>query len=155
MMVPTLHIICLSPAETDAVGKFFLQVARDPQTKFFHPHPFTLSEAARVCSHSGNDKYVGLRRDGDFLAYGMLRGWDEGYLVPSLGIYVAPELRGTGAAQALMHLLHLIARLGGAKQVRLKVYRENASAYRMYRAMGYVFAEEKVPGPQLIGTFDL
>jgi ribosomal protein S18 acetylase RimI-like enzyme len=154
-MVSTIDIICLSPAETDAVGKFFLQIARDPETKFFHPHPFTFAEAARVCSHAGNDKYVGLRRDGDFLAYGMLRGWDEGYLVPSLGIYVAPELRRTGAAQALMQVLHLLARLAGAKQVRLKVYRENSPAYRMYRSMGYIFTEEKGSNAQLIGLLDL
>ena len=154
-MTVSLEIVCLVPAHTVALGHFFARVAGDPKSSQFHPHPFSDSEAERICSLVGNDKYVALSSDGDFLGYGMLRGWDEGFSIPSLGIYVAPELRGTGAARLMMQHLHLIARLAGATQVRLKVYRENFSAYRLYESMGYLFTDSNEHGDQLVGILSL
>ena len=150
-----VEILCLAPAHCAALERLFARIAGDPTSCHFHPHPFSELEAQRICNYVGKDKYVGLRYEAEFSGYGMLRGWDEGFLVPSLGIYVAPELRGTGAARLLMQHLHLIAKLAGAQQVRLKAYRENTAAYRLYRAMGYEFAEQKEAEAQLIGVLRL
>ena len=153
-MTVAVDILCLAPAHTVTLGRFFARVANDPRSSHFHPHPFSDLEAERICNYVGNDKYVGLRCDGDFFGYGMLRGWDEGFTVPSLGIYIAPELRGTGAARLLMQYLHLIARLSGATHVRLKVYRENATAYRLYESLGYLFTDSD-ESTQLVGKLSL
>lgn len=149
-MTVAVEILCLVPAHTRALGRFFAQIAGDPKSSNFHPHPFSDLEAKRICNHTGRDRYVGLCHGDEFFGYGMLRGWDDGFSVPSLGIYVAPELRGTGAARLLMHHLHLIARLSGATQIRLKVYRENAAAYKLYESMGYLFSDSNEP-TQLVG----
>ena len=85
----------------------------------------------------------------------MLRGWDEGYAIPSLGIYVAPALRGTGAARLLMQYLHLCAKLSGATQIRLKVYRGNISATKLYQSLGYVFEKPDDPEAQWVGILTL
>lgn len=153
-MTVAVDILCLAPPHAVALGRFFVRVADDPKSSHFHPHPFTVLEAKRICNYVGNDKYVGLQCDGDFFGYGMLRGWDEGFLVPSLGIYISPEFHGTGAARLLMQHLHLIARLSGATQVRLKVYRENGSAYRLYESLGYIFTDSD-ESAQLVGMLSL
>jgi ribosomal protein S18 acetylase RimI-like enzyme len=147
----TLEIVRLRPEHTDAMARFFLRISNDPASRHFHPHPFTWKEAERVCCLTGRDLYHGLRVDADFVGYCMLRGWDEGYSVPFLGIFVASELRGTGAAKLLMLHLHAAAKLSGASEIRLKVYRENAIALRLYRALGYRFLDE-VNQAQLTGT---
>jgi ribosomal protein S18 acetylase RimI-like enzyme len=47
------------------------------------------------------------------VGYGMLRGWDEGYSVPSLGILVRAEACGQGIGKLLMEHLHLAPASGG------------------------------------------
>jgi len=44
----------------------------------------------------------------------MLRGWDEGYETPSLGIAVHPDARGLGLARTFMGFLHAAASFQGA-----------------------------------------
>jgi ribosomal protein S18 acetylase RimI-like enzyme len=48
-----------------------------------------------------------------------------------------------------MEHLHDVARARGATRVRLKVYRENTPAVRLYEAFGYSFEAE---GDELIGV---
>jgi ribosomal protein S18 acetylase RimI-like enzyme len=83
------------------------------------------------------------------IAYGLLRGWDEGYDTPSLGIAVSPRSQRNGIGRRLMEHLHDVARARGATRVRLKVYRENTPAVRLYEAFGYSFEAE---GDELIGV---
>ena len=73
------------------------------------------------------------------LAYGFSRGWDEGYLIPNLGIAVHPEVRGIGLSKAFMYFLHVAARRTGARQVRLKAYPNDLTAIKLYKSLGYIF----------------
>lgn len=121
---------------------------------WFHPFPLTLDEARKLCWNPSMDLFY-VATDGErVLAFGMLRGWDEGYEIPSLGVAVHPGFRGTGLGRALMGFLHAAARAKGAEKVRLKVFPENTPAVGLYRNLGYKFREEKEAG-QLVGFFDL
>ena len=138
-----MEAVRLGPGEREALAALFAQIAADPASEWFHPHPFTAEEAARVCAYAGRDVYLALRDGGALVAYGMLRGWDAGYEIPSLGIYVAERARGTGAARRMMEALHAAARERGAPAIRLKVYGHNARARGLYESMGYAFAGEE------------
>ena len=46
-------------------------------------------------SHSQDDYYVAARGE-DLLGFSMLRGFDEGYEIPSFGIFVDHESHGQG-----------------------------------------------------------
>lgn len=107
-----------------------LFAAIDPT--YFHPHPLTPDEASRIIAHDGRDLYVATES-----AYGMLRGWDEGYEVPSLGIAVHRDRYGQGHGRAMMAELHRLAMEHGAPSVRLRVHPENVRAIRLYLSMGY------------------
>src|SRR5205085_6446507 len=102
-----------------------------PEAKYFHPHPFTAREATVRAAYTGPDIYVLMLLAGKPIGYGLLRGWEQHYAIPSLGIYVAADHRGTGAAVVLMEHLHRTASLRGATKVRLKVHPENISARRL------------------------
>ena len=120
----------------------FLEILRDAgDEEGFHPHPLTRDEAARRVRYKGRDLYYALINDGRVLAYGMLRGWDDGYTVPSLGIAVHPAERGKGLSKLMMLFLHAAARRQMATRVRLTVDAGNIVALRLYCQLGYEFRQ--------------
>jgi ribosomal protein S18 acetylase RimI-like enzyme len=131
----------LSPELAGPLGDMFEALGTDEH--HFHPHPLTREEAVRRCANGGGDVYASVLEEGRVVGYGMLRGWEAGYEVPSLGIAVHPAARGAGVAQTLMAHLHHAARARGAPRVRLKVYPDNEPARRLYERLGYEFAGEE------------
>lgn len=148
-----LELLALSPEWVEPLTDFFLAIKAAGDEHHFHPHPLTASHAEERCRYRGKDLYYVLVDGRHILAYGMLRGWDDGYAVPSLGIAVHPVTQGRGLGCAFMHFLHVAARHHGAKQIRLKVHKDNLRAIRLYQRLGYVFGSEEAG--QLVGTMDL
>jgi ribosomal protein S18 acetylase RimI-like enzyme len=141
------------PGFDTVLGDFFEALQGNGDFRLFHPHELSRQEARRLCAYKGKDLYyIGVEAN-RVLCYGMLRGWDEGYKVPSLGIAIHPELRGSGLASAFMHFLHAAAKLAGAKQVRLKVYKHNQIAKNLYGRLGYRYQEASPT--ELLGILEL
>ena len=143
----------LSREQTNGLAELFIALAQDPDSVHFHPHPFTLEEAQQLGSYEGKDLYYVAVCRGLVQAYGMLRGWDEGYEVPSLGIAVHPEFRGMNLGETMTRFLHSSARQRGARSVRLKVYSQNIAARSLYEKIGYQFKGEE--RGQIVGMFEL
>jgi ribosomal protein S18 acetylase RimI-like enzyme len=121
----------------EPLGAFFQRLHEAGDERHFHPHPLTREEAERRVRYTGRDLYYVLTAESRVLGYGMLRGWDAGYAVPSLGIAVDPGERGRGLARLMMLFLHAAARRRGADRVRLTVGADNEPALRLYRELGY------------------
>lgn len=146
----------ISPDDTQTLGDFFITLAADSETmRFFHPHPFTREFAAQLCNdRSGRrDRYYVACFGRVVIAYMMLRGWDEGYSVPSFGVCNYPALRDVGLGQAL--LAHAVAecRAVGAKKLRLTVFKNNERAVHVYHKFGFVFQDKNEQ--ELVGILDL
>lgn len=106
-------------------------------TTWFRPHDLGSVGAREVAHHAGKDVYLigflGLVP----VAYGMLRGWDEGYRIPALGIAVRDGYGDRGLGRQMMHALHESVRSRGGHRVRLRVAPDNARARHLYDSMGY------------------
>ncbi len=153
MRIPSLGFYPVQERDEAALTEFFAQLIANGDDRWFHPHPFTSEYARRIATYDGEDLYC-VGTDGRrILAYGMLRGWEEGYDVARLGIAVAREARGTGLARAFMHYLHLSARMRGSVTLGLTVYAANSAACRLYESLGYRLKPGK-PG-QLVGHCQL
>jgi ribosomal protein S18 acetylase RimI-like enzyme len=112
-------------------------------TTFFRPHPFTAEAAASICARAGRDLHAVLvDSDGVAVAYGMLRGWDEGYATPSLGIAVRSGCWRGGLGRRMMRELHQVAAERGSAKVRLRVHEGNHGARLLYESLGYEYAGE-------------
>lgn len=147
-----LEFRLLRPEHESGLKVFFAQLVAAKLDKRFHPHPFTEAEATIRCNYTGKDLYYVVVMDNNqIVGYGMLRGWEEGYEIPSLGIALLPSASGMGLGTAFMHFLHVAARQRGASQIRLKVYPENQAAVALYQKLGYRF-EEQISG-QLVGCY--
>ena len=131
----------LTPRHVHELVAFLGRLAADGDNRLFHPHPFTPEAVAAVAAPGGRDEYlvVTAGRQGPVVAYGMLRGWEEGFAVPSLGIAVDRQWRGLGVGRRLVSHLHALAAGRGVTTVRLKVYRSNTTALALYRSLGYEF----------------
>lgn len=116
-----------------------LIVNNDHQT--FHPHNFdnqTIDYIIRL-STIGSDEYWLLIDNNNVLVYGLLRGWSEGFTIPSIGIAVSPKYRGLGLAEQMMLFLHSRAKDRGSNQIRLTVHKNNYPAIKLYTKLGYIF----------------
>lgn len=120
---------------------------------FFHPHPLTEEEARKIAKKRGKDLYFLQVMASKVTGYGILRGWDEGYEVPSLGIAIHPDFRRHGLCKDFMLFLHEQARARGAKKIRLKTYPENIGALNLYVNLGYDFLAKE--DEQLVGFLEL
>jgi ribosomal-protein-alanine N-acetyltransferase len=144
------------------LGRLFAALRESRDERLFHPHP--LSDEAAVAIARGQatthaagssraDEYHVAWRGEKIIAYGMLRGWSEGYAIPSLGIAVHPGHRGQGVARRFMRYLHAVARFRGARELRLKVYRHNHAAAALYRSLGYQLTDHGAT--EWLGTLSL
>ena len=133
-----MEIVKCSSKIEDKLAVFFQEMDGN---SYFVPHEFTDKMAKEICNYSGKDLYICIVYDGAVVGYGMLRGWDEGYEVPSLGICLSSSVRGKGLGKMFMHYLHSLAKMSGAQKVRLKVFKNNKKAHSMYKSLGYEFEE--------------
>jgi ribosomal protein S18 acetylase RimI-like enzyme len=134
----------LSQTDLCSVCEFFLRINFPEYHVNFAPHPFTDQEAQRVCLYQGKDLYVGVFANGSsprMVGYGMLRGLDEGYSIPSLGLCILKDFQGVGIGRMLLNqLLNESAGLG-AKCVMLKVKKSNSIARGLYESKGFTFTD--------------
>lgn len=133
----------LVPTDFSKILNLFAIIKDDSEAKNFHPHAFNQEQAYIVTNYTGIDYYLGFFENDEIIGYGLLRGWDAGFNIPSLGIYIRPDSRGKGLSIKFMKALHEIAQKMHAPLIRLKVYPENISALNLYKKMGYVFQNQE------------
>ena len=146
-------ILPLATAWEQPFADFLVRLAANGDEATFHPHPLTRESAAQLANYSGRDLYYVFVDQGQVLGYGMLRGWDEGFEVPSLGIAIDPSVRGRRIGLALMHFLHAVAKQRGCSSIRLTVSATNLAAIRLYEGLGYRF--EPIRDTDLVGKLGL
>jgi ribosomal protein S18 acetylase RimI-like enzyme len=151
-LLPTsLEFVRLTPKWQAALECFFQDLKAGDDDVFFSPHPTDSGTLSRIAAYEGNDLYYLLVERGKVLGYGMLRGWDEGYQIPSLGLAIHSSARGQGLGLLLMNLLHMLAFRKGANKVRLRVRVDNQKALGLYRMLGYAFEENINKSDFLVG----
>jgi ribosomal protein S18 acetylase RimI-like enzyme len=148
-----IEIRRLHPSLVLPLRDFFSRIDTPEIRNHFSPHELTDRQAERLCRYQGTDQYFAAVDDGRILAYGMLRGWDEGHEIPSLGICIDPGYHRVGLGDLMMAHLVCVARMKGAPSVRLNVKRDNARAIALYRKVGFALAP--LDGEYLTGTLDL
>lgn len=128
----------------------------------FHPHGRfdSVEEVAPAVSRLMLDKIVGSQdpyflgfQDGRPVAYGFLRGWNDGYQDAFLGVAVHPDFQGQGFGCEMTWHLIKAARMHGDARVRLTVYGDNERAVRLYRYIGFELKDRPAEPGRLEGVF--
>ncbi len=152
-MRKTLEYVAVSPFWAEKLAQFFKDIIANKDDLYFHPHPLTCEMAKEIAAYEGDDLYLLQIKDNEIAGYAMLRGWGEGFAIPSLGIAIHPNFRNRRLSKKFMKFLHNQAKAKGAAKVRLKVHLDNTGARHLYESLGYSFSDEE--NGQFIGYCDL
>lgn len=130
----------LGPLDINSLKDFFFIISNSTIPQTFHPHLFNDQMASIICNEQ-KDLYCSIFINNKIVGYGMLRGYAEGYSIPSLGVCIHPGYSNLKLGQLLIHYLHSQAQLLGSNKVRLKVYKTNYQAIHIYTKLGYILEE--------------
>ena len=130
-----LEITAVSPADGAVLADLLVNI----DGTYFQPHPMNALEAQRIATLRGRDIFLIGWVQGVGVVYGLLRGFDEGFEVPSLGLGVRRYDEGRGHGRAMMTALHAAARAGGPSDPVPGPPGQHPGG-QLYRAVGYVEA---------------
>lgn len=103
----------------------------------FNPFPLTRETANQIANESKPDQYYAAILNEKIVGLGMLRGWKEGFSIPSLGLLIDEELQGIGLGRQMTQYLIDEAKKLGCSKIRLTVYASNKTAINLYKSMGF------------------
>lgn len=106
--------------------------------QYFTPFAYDYHTVQRQLRDAKQDIFGGAFVDSRLAALWLLRGWDQGYDVPTFGIMVDANWTGKGIAAACMQAAIATARLRGAKRIMSKVHTANPAPLRLNEQMGFV-----------------
>ncbi len=127
----------VGPADADALARFFERNDHPDVVAGFDPFPLTGEVARKIALEPRRDRFYATVLDGRVVAMSMLRGWDEGFDVPSFGIVVDRRHHGQGLGSQLTDFTIAEAARLGTERVRLSVYGDNPVARGMYESRGF------------------
>lgn len=73
------------------------------------------------------DVYSGVFWQEKLVGVFMLRGWDEGYEIPSFGALIDEKYRGGAFMRLTLDTAKLICEFAGAKRIMAKIHPDNVS----------------------------
>jgi len=119
----------------EQLREFFKAIKGD---KFFHPFPFTKKTIDKI-TKADKDIYSVAIEEEKITGMFMLRGFDEGYDIPSFGIIIHPDYRGRGMGTSGLEEAIKICKRLECKKIRLTVDEDNKIAKRIYKKAGFKF----------------
>ena len=140
----TLRAVCAD--DETALAKFFTENDRPSITNRFHPFPLDQQTARRIASAQHLDRYYIALIEKEVVGMVMLRGWDEGYSIPSFGIVVGHNHHGQGYGRQMTEFALSEARRVGCTSVRLTVDADNERAVHLYQSLGFSEAKRDANG---------
>lgn len=136
----------LTPNDEGALAIFFDENNLPAVTRDFHPFALDASAAKLICTEKRHDLYFVFLEGNSILGLAMLRGWDEGFDIPSFGILVHRLHHGNGIGHALVAHALVMAKGLHVPRVRLTVNADNARAVRLYEKADFHITETLADG---------
>jgi len=133
----------LRSEDANKLGDFFTRNNRPEITNNFSPFPLIYQTACDLLKPERNDLFFIAEENDEFLAFSMLRGKDEGYVIPSFGIFVDWARQNSGYGNRLSEWTFRWADRMGVQKIRLSVYEDNYKALSLYKKYGFTESERR------------
>lgn len=95
--------------------------------RFFYAFDADEAALSELLSNAEKDVYSGVFWQDDLAGVFFLRGWDEGYEIPSFGVLIDEKYRGGAFMRLTLDTAKLICRLSEAKILMAKIHPDNVS----------------------------
>lgn len=149
----TLAVRRLDLSDAPALAQFFQSQPPD-YLRYFTPFTFDAERISSILRQAHRDCYLGVWWADDLVAFFMLRGFDDGFEIPSYGVAVDHRFQGRGLARLTLVASKSICRLIGAPRLMLKVHPANVGAHHMYESEGFLQTGHDPVTGQLVYHFD-
>lgn len=137
-MIPsTLEIKKIDASYAQELSELLLQSGTD-YSKYFIPFSFDFESVSKVLSKAVKDMFYGIFASNKLVGFYMLRGWDEGYEIPSYGVWVSPDFSSKGLSRLTLQHAITVCRINSIKKLMLKVHPENLIAKKIYEDFGFI-----------------
>ena len=143
--------LCIEDAGTLSA---MLLAQRAEYSRFFSAFDFNEDAIIDVLTRKIKDVYSGMFWRGELVGIFMLRGWDDGYDVPSFGVFVAETYRGGAFMKISLDVAKLICRLSGAERLMATIHPDNISPRGAVR-LGFVDTGKKTEAGNIVYQMDL
>jgi RimJ/RimL family protein N-acetyltransferase len=110
--------------------------------KHFIPFQFDLDSVNSVFNKINKDYFFGIFFDNALIGFYMLRGFDEGYEIPSYGVFIRESYSNKGLGKLTLDHAISLCKILGKRRLMLKVHPENINAKNLY--INYGFKEEGI-----------
>ena len=131
--------ISILPLKIDDVSPLCnaFKAAPDDYSRYFTPFQFTPRVLETILSTATKDRYNLIRVDERVAGFYMLRGFDEGFQIPTYGVWISPDFGRLGIGRLTLDHAISTCRLMGVKELMLKVHPENSVAKNLYEKSGF------------------
>jgi len=126
----------LGPAKAEELSTLLLAADKE-YSRHFIPFEFDRETIETILGQARKDQYFGVYLSGSLAGFYMLRGFDQGYEIPSYGVWIGPGSSGLGLASLTLHHALSFCRANGIKKLMLKVHPENIVAKGIYERNGF------------------
>jgi len=132
-----MRIDILSSSDAPDVARMLNRNSKKYQ-QYFTPFSFDETTIASMLSSAVRDKFWGVWKEDDLIAFFMLRGMDEGFETPAYGACVAEAHQGMGLLKLTLQFVLSWCKVYSVPKLMLKVHPENAVAKQVYEKFGFV-----------------
>lgn len=114
-----------------------LQSADKNYSQYFIPFTFDIKTISEVLSKVIKDQIYGIYVKDNLVGFYMLRGFDEGYSIPSYGVWISEKYSNKGLATLTLQNAISFCKLNSIKKIMLKVHPDNNAAKHIYEKYGF------------------
>lgn len=114
-----------------------LQSSDKEYSQYFIPFTFDFETISEILSKVKNDQVYGIYVEQNLAGFYMLRGFDEGYSVPSYGVWISENYSNKGLSTFTLQHAISFCKLNSIKKIMLKVHPDNLSAKHIYEKYGF------------------
>ncbi len=107
-------------------------------TKYFTPFSLKEDSIKKIINEAIKDKYFGIFVVDHLVGFYMLRGFDEGYEIPSYGVWISEKYSGLGLSKLTLQHAISFCKTNSIKKIMLKVHPENTIARNIYESFGFI-----------------
>ncbi len=122
--------------------------------RFFYAFGFEEEEIVKVLSLKIRDVYSGIFWREELIAIFMLKGWDEGYDIPSFGLFIAHKHRSVTLLHVAIDVAKLITRFSGGRRLMATIHPDNISI-RGAAKLGFVDSGKRTEAGNVVYFMEL
>ncbi len=114
-----------------------LQKEEPEYSKYFNPFTFNFETIRQTLGNLKKDTFWGIFIADKLAGFYMLRGFDEGYDIPSYGVWISKEYSNKGLSKFTLQHAISYCKINQIKKIMLKVHPENIIAKKIYEEFGF------------------